>query len=165
VPLLYARPVDLPGRLHAGRRSRGRPANWSRIPPENLPRVDLLRISPPGAPRAPSLLRIDRLLRAARSRRDQRTPRWLPGDLLCRKVGRLSPQPWSRTRPTLLPPRRQLTGTCRKTCQVLLVARRLHLSLPVSAQTGLQSSSPESPTLVASSPGYGRGASTALPPK
>jgi hypothetical protein len=39
-------------------------------------------------------------------------PRWRPGALLCRKVGRVSPQPWSRTRQTLLPPRRQLTDAC-----------------------------------------------------
>jgi hypothetical protein len=107
--------VDLPGRLHAGRRARGRPAKWAWVPPENLQRVDLLRRSPPGAARAPLLLRRDRLSRAARSHRDQRKPRWRPGELLCRKVNRLSLQPWSRTCPTQLPPRRHLTGACRKT--------------------------------------------------
>jgi hypothetical protein len=156
--LLNARPVVLPGRLHAGRTSSGRPANWARIPPVNMPRVDLLRSPPPGAARAPLLLRRDRLPRAARSRRDQRTPRWRPVELFCRKVGRLSPQPWSRTRPTLLPPRRQLTGACRKTCPGQYVARRLHLSLPVSEEIGPRYSSRESLIIDASSRGYGRGA-------
>jgi hypothetical protein len=63
-----------------------------------------------------SLLQRDRLPRAARSQTDQHKPRWRTGELLCCKVGPLSPQPWSRTHPTPLPLLRQHTGACRNTC-------------------------------------------------
>ena len=96
--------MDLPRRLHAGKRSRERPANRAWIPPENLRLDDFLRSSPQAAAQAPLLLRRDRLLRAARRRRDQRTPQRRPGELLCRNVSRLIPQPWNRTRPILMLP-------------------------------------------------------------
>jgi hypothetical protein len=96
-----------------------KPANWAGIPPENLQRVDLLQSSPAGTGRAPLLLRRKKLLRTTRSRREQLTPRWQSGELLCRKLGRLRRRTWSRTRPTLLPPRRQLIGACLNTWQCL----------------------------------------------
>jgi hypothetical protein len=115
------------------------PALAGNFPPEKQPRVDLLRSPPPGAARAPLQLRRETFLRAARSRRDQRMPRWRPGKLLCRKVGLLNPQPWSRTRPILLLRRRQPISASRKICKGHYLARwlppllhQLHHSLSIS---------------------------------